>query len=92
MEYVKKTGSGRFKGDAYKCKLVQEKIAGYKEKNRGDADGDIWVYMTEVPEELQTETLKYVPVKIVARSGILGASLQAKRPKLIAADGKVTSL
>ncbi|MFC3302740.1 DUF3108 domain-containing protein [Parvularcula lutaonensis] len=91
-EYVKKNGSGRFKGDAYKCRLTQEKIAGYKEKNRGDIEGEIWVYMAEVPEALQSETLKYVPVKIVARSGLIGASLQAKRPKLIEADGEVTNL
>lgn len=92
VEDVRRNGPGRFSGEAYKCKLEQHKIAGYKEKNRGDIEGDIWVYMVEIPEELQTATLKYVPVRMVARQGLFGASLQAKRPKLIAPDGTVTKL
>lgn len=92
LEYVRKNGPGRFKGDAYRCRVEQHKIAGYKEKNRGDIDGDIWLYMAEVPEDLQSETLQYVPVRMVGRKGIIGASLQAKRPKLIEADGTVTEL
>lgn len=86
-EYVRRNGPKRFEGDAWKCRLTQNKVAGYKENNRGDIDGEVWVYMIEVPKELQTDRLKYVPVRIVARSGIIGASLQAKRPTLIAADG-----
>ena len=89
---VPSSGKNRFKGKALRCRLLQEKVAGYKEKNRGDIEGDIWVYLEEVPDELKTETLAYVPVSIVGRVGIIGASLQAKRPKLIAADGTVTKL
>lgn len=91
-EYVSKNGSGRFEGNAFKCKLEQHKVAGYKEKNRGDVEGDMWVYLIEVPEDVRTETLAYVPVKVVARQGIIGASLQAKRPRIVAADGTVTKL
>jgi hypothetical protein len=91
-EEVRRTGPGRFRGEAYKCKINQLKIGGYKEKNRGDIDGEIWLYLVDVPAELRSDTLAYVPVKMVARSGIFGASLQAKRPQLIAADGKVTEL
>jgi len=86
-EYVKKNGKDRFRGDAIKCRLFQEKVAGYKEKNRGDLEGDLWVYLAPVPKDLRTEHLAYVPVKIVGKQGIIGASLQAKRPKLIAEDG-----
>ena len=85
-------GNDRFRGNAIRCRLSQEKVAGYKEKNRGDIDGDIWLYLTEVPQELRTETLRYVPVMIVGKVGIIGASLKAKRPRLIAADGTVTEL
>jgi hypothetical protein len=91
-EDVRKTGPGRFDGEAYRCRLMQKKVAGYKEKNRGDIEGDIWVYLAEVPKEMQNENLAYVPVKIVARSGLIGASLQAKRPQLIAADGETVGL
>jgi hypothetical protein len=89
---VKKNGPGRYKGEAFRCRLMQEKVAGYKEKNRGDIEGDIWVFLAEVPEEMQNENLAYVPVRIVARSGIIGASLQAKKPTLIAPDGKTVAL
>lgn len=92
QEYISKNGPGRFKGDAFKCRLFQKKVAGYKENDRGDIDGEIWVYMAEVPEAARSKHLAYVPVKIVARSGIIGASLQAKRPKFIADDGTVTKL
>ncbi len=92
FEEIRRNGPGRYRGDAYRCRLTQRKVAGYKENDRGDIDGDIWVYMAEVPKELQSHTLRYVPVKIVARSGLIGASLQAKRPKLIEADGSVTEL
>ncbi|MEM1381659.1 MAG: DUF3108 domain-containing protein [Pseudomonadota bacterium] len=91
-EDVRRNGPGRFRGEAYRCRLEQHKIAGYKEKNRGDIEGDIWVYMVEIPEELQTATLKYVPVRMVAKQGLIGASLQAKKPRLIQADGTVTNL
>jgi hypothetical protein len=91
-EFVAKNGKDRFEGDTIKCKLVQEKVAGYREKNRGDIDGDIWIYLAEVPSALKSDTLAYVPVKIVGRTGIVGASLQAKRPKLIAADGTEVKL
>ncbi|MCQ8184308.1 DUF3108 domain-containing protein [Parvularcula maris] len=92
MVEVKKNGPGRYKGEAFRCKLMQRKVAGYKEKNRGDIEGDIWVYLAEVPEEMRTERLAYVPVKIVARSGLIGASLQAKRPTLTSADGTSVEL
>ena len=91
-EEVKKNGPGRFEGEAFRCRLEQHKIAGYKEKNRGDIEGDMWLYMVEVPAPLKTDTLAYVPVKMVAKQGIVGASLQAKTPRLIAADGTVTNL
>ncbi|MEM9285003.1 MAG: DUF3108 domain-containing protein [Pseudomonadota bacterium] len=92
MRRVPATGKDRYEGRALRCRLIQEKVAGYKEKNRGDIEGDIWVYLVEVPDELKTETLTYVPVAIVGRVGIIGASLQAKRPTLIAADGTETKL
>ena len=89
---VRRNGPGRYRGEAYRCRLTQHKVAGYKEKNRGDIEEDIWVFMAEVPEELRSSNLAYVPVRIVARSGLIGASLQAKRPKFIQADGSVTEL
>ncbi|MEO1658819.1 MAG: DUF3108 domain-containing protein [Pseudomonadota bacterium] len=92
MKKVPSSGKDRFEGRALRCRLIQEKVAGYKEKNRGDIEGDIWVYLEEVPDHLKTETFAYVPVSIVGRVGIIGASLQAKRPQLIAADGTVTKL
>jgi hypothetical protein len=92
QEFVRKNGKDRFEGETIKCRLLQEKVAGYKEKNRGDIDGDIWVYLAEVPDALKTDTLAYVPVKIVGRAGIIGASLQAKRPTLVTADGSEVKL
>ncbi|MEM7739578.1 MAG: DUF3108 domain-containing protein [Pseudomonadota bacterium] len=92
VQRVRSSGKNRFEGKALRCRLLQEKVAGYKEKNRGDIEGDIWVYLEEVPDALKTDTLAYVPVMIVGRVGIIGASLQAKRPQLIAADGTVTKL
>ncbi|MEM9809734.1 MAG: DUF3108 domain-containing protein [Pseudomonadota bacterium] len=89
---LKIRGNDRFRGNAVRCRLTQEKVAGYKEKNRGDIEGDIWLYLTEVPQELRTETLRYVPVMITGKVGLIGASLKAKRPRLIAADGTVTEL
>ncbi|NRA29693.1 MAG: DUF3108 domain-containing protein [Parvularculaceae bacterium] len=91
-EDVRRNGPGRYSGPAIKCKLEQHKIAGYKEKNRGDVEGDMWVYLAEVPEEMRGPHLRYVPVKIVARQGIIGASLQAKKPKLVKADGTESKL
>ena len=92
IQKVKTSGKDRYEGRAIRCRLLQEKVAGYKEKNRGDIEGDIWVYLKEVPDELKTETLAYVPVMIIGRVGIIGASLQAKRPTLIATDGRETKL
>ena len=91
-EKIRQRGPGRFEGQAIKCKLEQRKVAGYKENNRGDIEGDIWVYFVEVPEKFRTPVLRYAPVRISGRQGILGASLHAKRPRFIEADGSVTPI
>lgn len=92
VEFVRRNGPGRYEGDAYKCRLFQEKVAGYKEKNRGDIEGEIWVYLAELPDDLKSENFGFIPVRIVARSGLIGASLQAKRPVLVFADGRRETL
>lgn len=91
-EYIRKGGKGRFEGNAYKCKLEQKKVAGYREKDKGDIEGDLWVYLSKVPEEFRSETFMYVPVMIVARRGIITARLEGKNPIITTPDGKSVNL
>ncbi len=91
-ERVRKGGKGRFSGMAYKCKLEQAKVAGYREKDKGDIDGDLWVYLSEVPNGFKSDTLSYVPVMIIAKRGILSARLEGKNPTITAPDGRSVNL
>lgn len=91
-EWIRKGGKGRYQGDSYKCKLEQVKVAGYREKDRGDIEGDLWVYLADVPEAFRTETFAYVPVMIRARQGIFTARLEGKYPIITAPDGRTVNL
>lgn len=84
---LRNSGKGRYSGLAYKCKLDQIKVAGYREKDRGDVEGDVWVYLAEVPAPLRTRTLGYVPVQIVAKRGLFTAKLEARNLTLASPDG-----
>ncbi|MEM9421029.1 MAG: DUF3108 domain-containing protein [Pseudomonadota bacterium] len=91
-ERIRKGGKGRFSGIAHKCKLEQQKIAGYREKDKGDIDGDLWVYLSEVPKAYRSETFAYVPVMVIAKRGILSARLEGKNPTITTADGRSINL
>ena len=91
-EKIRKGGKGRFSGVAHKCRLEQAKVAGYREKDAGDIEGDLWVYLTPVPEEFRTEIMAYVPVMVVAKRGIFTARVEGKNPTLTAPDGRTINL
>ncbi len=87
-EDVRKGGKGRFSGFTHKCKLTQVKVAGYREKDKGDIDGDLWVYLAPVPGAVRTKTFSYVPVMIVAKRGIISARLEGKYPTITMPSGR----
>ena len=91
-DWIRRGGSRRYEGYAYKCRLEQFKVAGYREKDRGDIEGDLWVYLADVPEEFRTNTFAYVPVMIVARRGWISARLEGKDPIITAPDGRSINL
>ncbi|MEM6650371.1 MAG: DUF3108 domain-containing protein [Pseudomonadota bacterium] len=91
-EFIRKGGKGRFEGTAYKCKLTQEKIAGYREKDKGDIEGDLWVYLADVPVDFRHDSFAYVPVMIVAKRGFISARLEGKNPMITAHDGRQINL
>lgn len=91
-EKLRRSGKNLFRGRAWRCKLDQKKIAGYREGKRGDIEGDVWVYLAEVPEPFRTEKLAYVPVMIKARQGIFTAWLEGENPTITAADGSSVNL
>lgn len=91
-EKLKRSGKNLYRGYAHRCKLEQVKIAGYREDKRGDVDGDVWVYLVEVPEEFRTEKFSYVPVMIKAKQGIFTAWLEGENPTITAADGRKVNL
>ena len=63
-----------------------------QERKRGDIEGDLWVYLAEVPEPFRTEKFAYVPVMIKARQGIFTAWLEGENPTITAADGTSINL
>lgn len=89
---LKRGGKGRYEGEAYACTMSYTKIAGYRPKDRDDVEGEVTVYLAPVPARHRTATLAYVPVRVTARQGLFGASLEAKYPKITAPDGTVTEL
>lgn len=91
-EKLRRRGNNVYRGTAYECKLVQKKIAGYRESKRGDAEGDVWVYLAEVPEPFRTEKFSYVPVMIKARQGLFTAWLEGQNPTITAPDGRSVNL
>ena len=86
-------GSGRFEGEAYKCRMRFDQVAGYRPKDRfKEAEGDLWVYLAPVPEAVRTPTFAYVPVKVKAKRGIISGTLEAKFPTITGPDGRVYPL
>lgn len=91
-EKLRRRGNNIYRGTAYKCKLHQTKIAGYRESKRGDVEGNVWVYLVEVPEPFRTEKFAYVPVMIKVRAGIFNAWLEGQNPTITAPDGTSVNL
>lgn len=87
-DFIRKGGKGRFEGMSYKCKLVQIKVKGYREKDKGDIDGDLWIYLADVPEKFRSQNFSYIPVMVRAKQGLLTARLEGKYPMIITPDGK----
>ncbi|WOI54528.1 DUF3108 domain-containing protein [Parvularcula sp. LCG005] len=91
-EDIRKGGKGRFEGTAHRCRLDQVKVAGYRAKDSGDIDGDLWVYIVPVPETFRTSTMAYVPVMIRAKQGVFTARLEGKYPTITGPNGKSVQL
>lgn len=91
-QWIRKGGKGRFEGMARKCRLEQLKVAGYREKDRGDIDGDLFVFLAPVPEDFRTPTFAYIPVMIIAKQGLFSARLEGKNPLITAPDGRQINL
>lgn len=91
-EKLKRRGNNVYRGTAYKCRLYQEKIAGYREDKRGDVDGDVWVYLVDVPQPFRSDEMAYVPVMIRAKQGLFTAWLEGENPTITAADGRSVNL
>lgn len=88
VERLEPRGSGRFEGEAYRCRVTLTKVAGYRPKDRAEFEGDLSVYLAPVPEEARSPTFAYVPVRVIARKGLIGASLEGKHPTIIMPDGE----
>ncbi|ADM10193.1 hypothetical protein PB2503_10709 [Parvularcula bermudensis HTCC2503] len=91
-ENLNRRGNNLYNGSAYKCRLHQEKIAGYREKDLGDVNGDLWVYLADVPDPFRTPTFAYVPVMIKGKQGIFTAWLEGENPTITSPDGKTINL
>jgi hypothetical protein len=91
-ETFRSRNDDRFSGTAYKCKLEQIKVAGYREKDKGDIEGDLWVYLTEAPPPYRSSTFAYVPILLEARRGIFTARLEARDPIITGPGGRKTDL
>ena len=89
---LKAGGNGRYEGPAYECRMTLAKVAGYRPKDRAEMEGSVWVYLAPVPEAARSPAFAYVPVRVRARQGVLGASLEAKFPTITAPDGTVIRL
>ena len=89
---IKSGGKGRYAGEAHACRMTLTKVAGYRPKDRAEVEGDVWVYLAAVPEEVRTPAFAYVPVKVRAKQGIFKAKLEAKYPTITAPDGTVIAL
>ena len=91
-EKLKRNGKNLYRGYAHKCKLEQVKLAGYRADKRGDVEGDVWVYLVEVPEDFRTKTMSYIPVMIKAKQGIFTAWLEGQNPTITHSDGRSVNL
>ena len=89
---LKAGGSGRYEGEAHECRMTLTKVAGYRPKDRVEMEGSVWVYLAPVPDAVRTKTFAYVPVRVRAKQGVLGASLEAKFPTITAPDGTVVEM
>ena len=89
---LKAGGNGRYEGPAFECRMTLEKVAGYRPKDRVEMEGSVWVYLAPVPDAVRTQTFAYVPVRVRAKQGVLGASLEAKFPTITAPDGETFAL
>jgi hypothetical protein len=92
VERVKAGGSGRFEGEAHRCRLTMRKVGGYRSGDRDEVEGDVWVYLAPVPEALRTDRFAYFPAKVKAKRGILSATLEAKDPTITGPDGVAVNL
>ena len=84
---LRRGGKGRYEGEAHRCRLTLTKVAGYRPKDRGEDEGDLYVYLAPVPEAVRSDTFAYVPVRVEAKRGMIGGLLEAKYAKVTAADG-----
>ena len=89
---LKRGGKGRYQGEAHRCKLTLTKVAGYRPKDRGEDEGDLYVYLAPVPEKARSATFAYVPVRVEAKRGLIGGELEAKYPKITLPGGEVLAL
>ena len=89
---LRRGGKGRYEGEALRCKMTLEKLAGYRPKDFDEVEGDLYVFLAPVPREARSQTFAYVPVRVEAKRGVVGGKLEAKYPKITMPDGKVLEL
>ncbi len=85
---LKRRAKKRYEGFTYRCKVFMDKVAGYKPKDMGkDFDGDGYVYLAPMPEDIRTRHFYYLPVLIEGKTSVLSATLEAKSPIVTLPDG-----
>lgn len=89
---LRRGGKGRYEGETHRCKMTLTKVAGYRPKDRGEDEGDLYVFLAPVPAEARSATFSYVPVRVEAKRGMIGGKLEAKYPKITLPDGEVIAL
>ncbi|MGV6802308.1 MAG: hypothetical protein ACWA5L_10335 [bacterium] len=81
-------GKGRYSGPAWRCAIKQEKLAGYREKDLVEKSKvTAYVFLAQIPTSIASQSLSYMPVYLEGKSKGIKASLTAKYPKVILADG-----
>lgn len=90
---IRNRSSKRYNGPAWRCRVFMEKVAGYNQKNLDEEmEGEGYVYLAPLPEEIRTRNFTYLPVHLEGKAGILSASLEAKAPEITLADGRVIKM
>lgn len=86
---LRNSSSKRYAGPAIRCKVSQERVAGYKPEDIDEKMPDGYLYLAPVPEAVRSANFAYIPVEISGDYGWISAVLEAKEPKITGPDGTV---